>query len=214
MGLPGADGPEGAVVATDPVSKCTLRRATREDAEALLNWRNDATTREACKQTELVPMEDHMPWLERTLANPDRSLLIYAFPDGTPAGQARIDAEAGGGCELSWTIAPSARGKGIGKRMVALAASLAPRPARAEIKQENAASKALAAAAGMQKVKEEGGLEYWYTERPPEDNVKWLLENKPKHQVGKPVLRQSAEDGTSRWCTSFMETITPCPTTD
>jgi len=92
---------------------------------------------------------------QATLDNPNRVLLVYCLKDGSAAGQFRIDLEkgvscnlellqkrnelivchlntsyAGGGCELSWTLAPEARGRGLGKRMVVLGTSMAPRPVR------------------------------------------------------------------------------------
>ena len=115
------------------------------------------------------------------MENPQRTLLVYQLADGSAAGQVRIDLEEGGGCELSWTMAPSSRGKGIGKRMVVLAASLAPRPARAEIKDYNEASKALAAACGMKMLRRaEDGLEYWGEANSEEECRQWLLQNPPK----------------------------------
>lgn len=98
----------------------TLRKATIEDAKMLLEWRSDHLTREQSIQTGGIKFEDHLKWLEKTLTNPDRELLV-AFEADSPVGTCRIDKESTNGqsiFELSWTIAPEARGKGMGKKML------------------------------------------------------------------------------------------------
>ncbi|HEY9584295.1 MAG TPA: GNAT family N-acetyltransferase [Candidatus Paceibacterota bacterium] len=98
----------------------TLKKATIEDAKMLLDWRNDPLTRAQSINTDEIKLADHEAWLKKTLDNSDRELFV-AYEDGVPVGTCRIDRESNGGesiFELSWTIAPSARGKGMGKKML------------------------------------------------------------------------------------------------
>src|SRR5690348_1550527 len=113
-----------------------LRRATLDDAERLWRWRNDPETRANSISTDPVPLESHIAWLKSSLRNPDRKLLVAEL-DGEPVGTVRIDNDR----ELSWTVAPEARGRGIGGAMVA--AVVFP-GAVARIKRENLASQKIA----------------------------------------------------------------------
>ena len=78
-----------------------LRPATTEDADILLEWRNDPETRIASHNTAEVQRNDHISWLSRTLGNPERRLYV-AEEDGDPVGTVRADF-ADGVWELSWT---------------------------------------------------------------------------------------------------------------
>jgi RimJ/RimL family protein N-acetyltransferase len=62
----------------------------------------------------------------------------------------RADRDPDGTChELSWTVAPSARGRGLGISMVQLLLAEVSGPVRAEVKPGNPASVRIAEAAGM-----------------------------------------------------------------
>ena len=131
-----------------------------EDADLLLEWRNDPSTRAASHSVEVVEREDHIKWLASSLDNPNRRLRIVE-EDETPVGTVRADL-AGGVYELSWTVAPHARGRGIGKQTVALFASELRDPIRAEVKEGNAASAAIAEFAGMKLQRSEGGVLHYH----------------------------------------------------
>lgn len=122
-----------------------LRPATLDDAPLLLAWRNDPDTRANSHNTAKVTLAEHRAWLEATLANPARTLWIAE--DGGPVGTVRCD--HGEVSELSWTVAPEARGKGVGRRMVALAVAEVGGRIRAEVKTGNHASARIAESAGM-----------------------------------------------------------------
>ncbi len=139
--------------------KIRLRPATIEDADILLQWRNDLQTRRASFNTEEVTKEEHVSWLTKLLENPDR-LLFIAEEDGVPVGTVRADL-IDGAYELSWTVAPSSRGHGVGKTMVALAADLIASPILARIKAENKASARIAEFAGMKHDREVNGVLYY-----------------------------------------------------
>jgi len=125
----------------------TLRPATLTDAALLLSWRNDPLTREASHNSSPVSADEHDRWLRARLDNPDCKLMV-AEHDGMPMGTVRAD-RRDDGWELSWTLAPSARGKGLAKQMVAMLANSIGEPVRAEIKAGNLASIRIAEYAGM-----------------------------------------------------------------
>ena len=96
-----------------------LRPATIEDGEDILAWRNDPTTRENSFSKEEISLLSHMTWLEKKLANPN--CHIYILMDGDKkAGNIRVDVTEDVG-EISYMIAPASRGKGFGKKILALA---------------------------------------------------------------------------------------------
>ncbi|MCP5161966.1 MAG: GNAT family N-acetyltransferase [Hahellaceae bacterium] len=124
-----------------------LRPAAMADAKRLLDWRNDPHTREASFQSDVIRFDDHCGWLERVLANDSYQLWIAEL-DGQPVGHVRActsDVET----TLSWMVAPSARGKGVGKQMVKMAVKLLSGKIRAEVKSGNAGSARIAEFAGL-----------------------------------------------------------------
>ena len=117
------------------------------DAELLLRWRNDPTTREASLSVAKVSASEHASWLQRSLLTLEREVFI-AMVDGKNVGTIRRDMH-NGICELSWTIAPEARGRSLATRMVVLIAEQTDEPLTAQIKADNTASIHVAEAAGM-----------------------------------------------------------------
>lgn len=125
-----------------------LRKATIDDGERLLAWRNDVETRQNSLNTKTVSREEHFHWLEGVLTDPHRDLYI-AEVDGVPAGTLRIDRDAPCGSELSWTISPEMRGKGVGKALLIEARRMLDGTLVAQIKEDNQASVKIAEAAGF-----------------------------------------------------------------
>lgn len=94
-----------------------LHCATLDDAKLLFAWRNDFETRKQSKNTDEVSWENHILWLTNSLAMNTRKIYL-AEHKGVLVGTVRSDKKEDGTVELSWTIAPSHRGKGLGKAMV------------------------------------------------------------------------------------------------
>lgn len=139
----------------EAVATLVLRRASIADGHLLFGWRADPVTRAASHQTGPIELATHLAWLASALADPRREIYI-AEADGIPVGTVRVDREPDA-AEISWTVAPEARRRGLGSRMVAMAAASIPGPIRAEIKPDNRPSIQIAAAAGLQLEREEGG---------------------------------------------------------
>lgn len=140
-------------------SDISLRRASMDDLEVLREWRNDPLTREASHNKNEVTREEHEQWLKATLSNPNRQLYV-AEENGIPVGTVRADF-SDGSYELSWTVTPKVRGRGIAKRMVAQLASQIKDTVRAEIKVGNTASARIAENCGMKFEYEKDGVMYY-----------------------------------------------------
>ncbi len=95
-----------------------LRRAQISDAEDVLEWRNDEKTRENSFNSERISLLSHLKWFERKLGQADTYMFIVM--DGMEkVGSIRVDVTDDIG-EISYMIAPKARGKGYGSRAIAL----------------------------------------------------------------------------------------------
>lgn len=123
-----------------------LRPATPEDGPFLLRLRNDRLTRENSLSDTLVGLEEHWDWLASSLVNPNRRLWI-AEVDGERVGTIRED--LGPLTELSWTVAPEARGQGYGTAMLQALTATVSGPLKALIKARNAPSRSMALRAGF-----------------------------------------------------------------
>ncbi|MDB5815291.1 MAG: GCN5-like N-acetyltransferase [Rhodocyclales bacterium] len=137
-----------------------LRPATLQDAALLLGWRNDPLTRLSSHSADEIPLDEHLAWLNRILSDPLRQLFIAEETRG-PVGSVRADNESNGMTLLSWTVAPDARGHGVGKRMLAALLQETTGLVRAEVKIGNTASMRIAESAGLLLVREEGGVLYY-----------------------------------------------------
>lgn len=131
----------------------TFRPVTLEDYQLLLAWRNDLLTRQQSFQDHIISGDEHQQWLAMMLDRPDRHLWLVQN-DGENVGVVRQD-ELDGYCELSWTVSPEARGKGVGKQMVKQFADSLVGELRASIKPSNASSVKIALYAGFKLFQEE-----------------------------------------------------------
>ncbi len=121
-----------------------LRRATMEDAEAILSWRNDETTRAGSFTQNIITLDSHKKWMERKLA--DKSCYMFMLTEGEELlGNIRLDLADGKGeiAEISYMINPLFRGKGHGKDILRLVEKELPPTVKALtgfVKNENEAS--------------------------------------------------------------------------
>ena len=139
----------------------TLRRATREDRDLLLAWRNDPVTRAASFNSDEVTPDEHDEWLVRKLADRDCALLV-AEDEGEPVGQVRFD-RRGATAEVDIAVAPARRGRGLGTELLRLAAPTARRAlgverVTARVKHDNAASLRAFEKAGFERTGESAGV--------------------------------------------------------
>lgn len=153
-------------------STLTLRRATMSDADRLLAWRNDPGTLRWSRGHQPVAEPVHREWLHASLANPDRVLLIVESDH--PIGTVRFDRVEPDTWEVSITVAPPDRGKGLSADLLmlgeaALTARHAPALILANIHEDNVASRTLFDRAG-----------YEPSPRPPDGPYRWLRKSCPQ----------------------------------
>jgi len=144
------------------VPTLTLRPATLQDEERLLCWRNEPSTRSASLTSGEISVEEHHRWFAGKLVDPDCALLIIEH-GGQPIGQLRLDRLAPDLAEVSIGLAPKARGRGLGRGALQLAASkahelLGVTMIRALVKRGNDASLRTFRAAGFRVVGEDGAV--------------------------------------------------------
>ena len=118
-----------------------IRPARMSDAELLFQWRNDPLTCAMSRSSDPASWDAHISWLTGRLARSEPH--IYIAETSTPVGTFRLD-----GDEISYTVAPEARGKGIGLAMLCGASEMFG-PLRAEIYERNTVSIRIAQRAGM-----------------------------------------------------------------
>lgn len=95
----------------------TLRRAQEADSSNLLAWRNADINRRYSGDGQLLAAQTHQLWFARTLADPDRALLI-AERDGQPVGVLRYD-RLNDRATVSIYLVPGRHGSGLGVGLLA-----------------------------------------------------------------------------------------------
>jgi UDP-2,4-diacetamido-2,4,6-trideoxy-beta-L-altropyranose hydrolase len=132
-----------------------LRPAGIADRQSMLEWRNDARTREYSGDGTPISFADHARWFEASLSDPARKLLI-AEENGSPIGVLRYDIN-GSEAEVSIYLVPGLAGRGLGTRLLAAGElwldSAAPEVhrLRAEVRNDNQASLRLFEACGFER---------------------------------------------------------------
>lgn len=135
------------------VDKINLREVKWEDWKLLLDWRNDYYTRIQSHNTDVVNEEKHKAWLSKVLNDPNKKVFVGILGDES-IGTVRYEFKDGE-YELSWTIAPEARGRGLGKKLVKkMVDTLKNNYIKAEVKKGNKPSVKIAEYAGLSLVKE------------------------------------------------------------
>ncbi|GAB3630721.1 hypothetical protein GCM10027421_00740 [Microbacterium shaanxiense] len=162
-------------VVTGASGACAVRRATMADARTLFDWRNDESTRQNSRSSEALVWDDHVAWLARCLADPERRLSVVSQgPDDI--GTVRWDRRADHDWEISITLAPQSRGKGLGSAVLAAGEKAldvdAPVRMLASIHSDNGASRRLFQRAGYlpHMPRDENGFEVRAKWRLPHDS--------------------------------------------
>jgi L-amino acid N-acyltransferase YncA len=101
----------------------TLRKVTTNPASAaffqearfLLDLRNEPEARRMFVDTDVISWETHLAWYSEAVNNPKRHIYIIQY-QSADAGMVRLDGDEEDStvAELSITLAPDFRGKGLG----------------------------------------------------------------------------------------------------
>lgn len=169
-----------------------LREAVPSDCRLLYDWRMDPVTRAGSFGHNVFPYEEHEKWFRRLMADPHRKqFVLLRMPAGVatggiraveqpcagrtaadaagiaqpsaaaPAAQLRLDL-TGQEAEISYSVAASERGKGIGTLLIRMAVSYAGnlsgiRALTAEVLPDNTASRRIFEKCGFHLLSEEPG---------------------------------------------------------
>jgi len=98
----------------------TARQAAISDAPILFDWRNEAAVRSVSRNLAELDWGGHVIWLQKVLADPARELFVVE--DSNEAiGTVRFDAmgKEPAMWEVSITVSPHARGRGLGRAVLA-----------------------------------------------------------------------------------------------
>jgi spore coat polysaccharide biosynthesis protein SpsF len=101
-----------------------LRKAKNDDAEFVLECRNDPQTRKFSFSEKLIDYDLHMEWFKKKIDDPD--CFFFILIDGSERiGQIRVDRVNDIG-EVSYAVASNKRGRGYGKAILKLCESVMP----------------------------------------------------------------------------------------
>jgi RimJ/RimL family protein N-acetyltransferase len=133
----------------------TIRRARPADQDLLLAWANEPATRAASFHPNPIDAGTHAEWFRQRLGSPATRLFVGLDGD-VPVGQVRLEGESDGRVEVAISVAPEARGRGIGQALLAMSIEagrtdpgLRARVFVARIRADNRASIALFARGGF-----------------------------------------------------------------
>lgn len=135
-----------------------LRLARPADARRLWAWANDPGTRAASFTPGRIPWARHLAWFRAKLATSASRIYLATGRSGRPVGQVRFDVDRPGRAVISIVVAPEARGRGVGRRLLEkglprAARDLGIRRVHAYVKRDNSASLALFRSAGFRRVR-------------------------------------------------------------
>lgn len=121
-----------------------LRRVEEADCDLLLRWANDEEARRQSRSQRPISREEHVAWFGRKFRDSNCRFYIGVDVHGLPLGCIRFDIKKGV-AEISLNVDAGARNRGIGSRMIRLAALRLLRESDietilAKIKKENSAS--------------------------------------------------------------------------
>lgn len=96
------------------------RTATLDDADLLLNWRNDPSVREFSLHSNIIQIDEHLQWLSARLKRIDLEPFYLFMAEGEVVGMSRLDIVSGltEVYEISVLIDPYKQGKGLGGRIL------------------------------------------------------------------------------------------------
>ena len=110
-----------AVLGAHPDMPLVIRQAEQRDEALLLEWVNDAQTRQSAFNARPISYIEHKEWFQGRLSNPRQCRIYIAETTlGVPVGQVRFD-EHPDGWHIDYALAPQFRGFRLGTNLLAIA---------------------------------------------------------------------------------------------
>lgn len=139
-----------------------FRMATMDDAEMLMRWRNDPLTVASFRSQRAVSLIEHQKWLRERIARGDPTFIVFEDDANPPVGTVHMNPmeHKENAFEVSVTVAPEARGRGLGGKMLQ-ALDYPEATLYTEIKFDNKASEKSFASAGFVQIGSYGLWTQW-----------------------------------------------------
>jgi RimJ/RimL family protein N-acetyltransferase len=143
----------------------SVRSAHSGDEYDLWVWRNDPVTRQMSRETTEVPREVNQKWFSDSLADPGRFIYLVEDDRGK-LGMVRFDEFAAGDFQISINLNPDWRGRGLCRPVLGSAidhftSGRGSLLLRADVKDDNTASKKCFLANGFVLKRSEGGFQFY-----------------------------------------------------
>jgi len=110
----GAERVVSCLTNTKEIELCPVRE---EDFALIWEWANDPATRTSSFHSEAIPWEQHRKWCASRMNDAQCSFWIASNDDREQVGVVRFD-HADGEATISLSVAPHARRKGYGKKII------------------------------------------------------------------------------------------------
>ncbi len=102
-----------------------MRLATLEDARAIFKWRNHPEVRKFARNVGPISFTTHLAWIKNKFSDQAKTARIFVFElDNQRIGMTRIDKVGINTFEISIIIDPEYQGKGYGKSLLDMTASI------------------------------------------------------------------------------------------
>lgn len=102
-----------------------LRPIEDHELEMMLEWRNAPAVRNNMYTTDIIPLEDHLEWWEKTKRDDSLQYYFYEY-EGVPYGVVCFKDIDKLKCQATWGFYTSSNAeRGMGTKMLALALDLA-----------------------------------------------------------------------------------------
>lgn len=99
-----------------------FRNANLADLQIIFEWIQDPEVRAAAMNTEPISLETHTSWFQNKLNDPQSTYwMIESRSHQKPLGQIRFDRRSSAAADIGIVIAPEARGRGLGAKVLSMA---------------------------------------------------------------------------------------------
>jgi UDP-2,4-diacetamido-2,4,6-trideoxy-beta-L-altropyranose hydrolase len=96
----------------------TVRKATLEDCDSVLEWRNDPVAREASRSKDVIALDDHRAWFLKAIEG-SSILILIGEVKGVRIGFVKFEYSSDRRhAEVSICLKPSERGRGQGLQLL------------------------------------------------------------------------------------------------